>query len=304
VDVARLESDSIEKHILKSAPLPKTTNAPIQETSEQANPHKFLPMSEAEDLAFFRAACIEARLTFVSDDVGDLYDVSTPLGKAFDWILNADQRVLHPDADNLVQRFVLAVLYYATAGEHWYSDLRWMTEKHECEWRGSVKGKSRGVVQCDGNMRVTKIDLVDNNLRGMIPAEIGWLPQLDTFDLQWNALSGTIPTFLGFLNKLQYLYLNNNAFTGQIPPELGQLTAIKKLHFEGNDLTGTMPSTICNLTEHYNLTSLRDDCAEKSFISCRCCTECCDGLGFCLPLEDGFVTDEALYQLQLQQFGT
>merc|ERR1711862_309665 len=105
---------------------------------------------DEEDLAFFRATCIEARLTFVSEDMSDLYNLDTPQGKAFDWLLNKDGRALHPDAENLVQRYVLAVLYFSTAGENWiYGSSHWLNALHECHWKRTARCITYGVKQCD-----------------------------------------------------------------------------------------------------------------------------------------------------------
>jgi Leucine-rich repeat (LRR) protein len=47
--------------------------------------------------------------------------------------------------------------------------------------------------------------LQNNNINGLIPAEIGKLTKLKTLDLSSNHFSGEIPSSAGHLESLQYL---------------------------------------------------------------------------------------------------
>eukprot|EP00957_Ditylum_brightwellii_P025446 1924021-Ditylum_brightwellii.AAC.1 len=49
----------------------------------------------------------------------DLENPNTPEGQAFDWIVFDDDLFLCPDNATLTQRYVMAVLYYATDGDNW-----------------------------------------------------------------------------------------------------------------------------------------------------------------------------------------
>lgn len=49
--------------------------------------------------------------------------------------------------------------------------------------------------------------LQNNNINGLIPAEIGKLRNLKTLDLSSNHLSGEIPSSVGHLENLQYLWV-------------------------------------------------------------------------------------------------
>ena len=206
MDITRLRDrhESEFDFTKKNVTVPSTTVPEVSSTPYDFNP-------DEEDLAFFRATCIEARLTFVSEDMSDLHNLDTPQGKAFDWLLNKDGRALHPDAENLVQRYVLAVLYFSTAGQNWIvGSSHWMNALHECHWKRTSRGVTYGVTECDENQRVTKLHLPDNNLRGKFPFEIGCLTQLRVLDLNLNYLTGTIPDSLVFLDYLHTLHLNNN----------------------------------------------------------------------------------------------
>jgi len=72
-------------------------------------------------------------------------------------------------------------------------------------------------------MRVMKIDLIYNNLSGIIPTQFWELINLKLAFLQLNQLTGSIPPEIGQLINLEWLVLNNNQLTGSIPPEIGQL---------------------------------------------------------------------------------
>ncbi|XP_068667033.1 leucine-rich repeat protein 1-like isoform X2 [Aristolochia californica] len=122
-------------------------------------------------------------------------------------------------------------------------------------------------VTCDGDNRVTRLDLGNarlsgklvpdlrklerlqylelykNNLAGSIPKEFGALKNLLSFDLYHNNLTGTIPASLGRLSSLRFLRLNGNRLRGRIPRELTKLRNLKILDVSGNDLCGTIPTS-------------------------------------------------------------
>ncbi|KAG9446267.1 hypothetical protein H6P81_012395 [Aristolochia fimbriata] len=122
-------------------------------------------------------------------------------------------------------------------------------------------------VTCDGDNRVTRLDLgkarlsgrlvpelgkleklqylelYKNNLVGNIPKELGALKNLLSLDLYHNNLTGTIPTSLGRLSSLRFLRLNGNRLRGRIPRELTKLTNLKILDVSDNDLCGTIPTS-------------------------------------------------------------
>jgi hypothetical protein len=103
-----------------------------------------------------------------------LDDVTTPHYRAMQWIINDDPYEILPDANNLAQRFILAVFYFSTIEKgDWlscgakFSDLedsycvyqvlarvysafpwnnvyvgvpkyRWLSVEHECDWAGNA----------------------------------------------------------------------------------------------------------------------------------------------------------------------
>ncbi|KAB5521334.1 hypothetical protein DKX38_025653 [Salix brachista] len=97
------------------------------------------------------------------------------------------------------------------------------------------------------------------NLTGVLPEELGDLPQLLQImtemkhfslysDLSRNYISGTIPPRLAQLPRLQILSLIVNRLTGPIPPEIGNITTLEELVLEDNLLGGSLPPDLGNLT--------------------------------------------------------
>ena len=132
-------------------------------------------------------------------------------------------------------RAVLAVLYEATNGPDWDDVDNWLTDAPLNAWHG---------VETDTRGRVQSLILVDNNLSGEIPPELGGLANLETLWLTNNNLSGGIPPELGKLVSLYSLTIQINNLTGDIPPELGNLHNLETLAIE---TFGEIPPDLGNL---------------------------------------------------------
>ncbi|WP_338766988.1 choice-of-anchor D domain-containing protein [Bernardetia sp. ABR2-2B] len=107
------------------------------------------------------------------------------------------------------------------------------------------------------------------NLKGEIPATIkdlgfdGSNHNLRYINLVNNNLEGAIPTEIGSLISLEELYLSNNNLTGSIPTELDNLTALTDISLSRNGLSGSIPdlSGLINLRKLY----LEENALEGSF---------------------------------------
>ena len=103
--------------------------------------------------------------------------------------------------------------------------------------------------------RVSRLQLIDNNLSGSLPEELSALTNLTSLVISNNiGLTGEIPQSLNNLTSLDYLVLSNNNLSGSIPSSLSELTLLKILMVNGNQLTGEIPSSFGNLS---NLVELR-----------------------------------------------
>ena len=105
-----------------------------------------------------------------------------------------------------------------------------------------------------GNLtNLTYLTLLGNGLTGPIPPEIGNLTKLIKLNLGTNQLTGSLPPEIGNLANLTHLMLNVNQLTGEIPTEVGNMTNLEGLGLAFNQFTGEIPPEIGNLT---NLTGL------------------------------------------------
>lgn len=102
-------------------------------------------------------------------------------------------------------------------------------------------------VTCDGDNRVTRLDLGNAKLSGSLVPELGKLERLQYLELYMNSLGGAIPAELGGLKSLVSLDLYHNNLTGPIPPSLSNLSTLKFLRLNGNRLTGRIPRQLAKL---------------------------------------------------------
>ena len=149
-----------------------------------------------------------------------------------------------------------------------------------------------GVRACDSNQYITDVSLW-NNLKGILPVELGALTKLQVLYLARNQLHGTIPTELGQLTDLTYLGLQHNRLSGTFPTtSFGALTKLRTLYLEKNDLTGTIQrhDPLCQLRfdatpiagqSHLGgvLRQVTSDCRQlvqwkAPEVTCGCCTKC------------------------------
>jgi len=137
-----------------------------------------------------------------------------------------------------VERDALMALYNSTDGANWIQNDGWDTEDPYCSWDG---------VSCGLNY-LGALVLLNNNLNGPIPAELGNLSSLGYLDLRNNQLSGPIPAELGKLSSLVGFWLNNNQLSGPIPAELGNLSSLGVLWLNDNQLSGPIPAELGNLS--------------------------------------------------------
>jgi Leucine-rich repeat (LRR) protein len=132
----------------------------------------------------------------------------------------------------------LVALYNSTGGDNWSYNTGWNVTNTPCSWHE---------VRCSGG-QVSELSLVENQLSGTIPPELGQLSRLRYLYLSSNQLSGTIPPELGQLSRLQFLDMSENQFSGTIPPELGQLNSLQHLNLSSSQLSGTIPPELGQLS--------------------------------------------------------
>ena len=161
-------------------------------------------------------------------------------------------------------RNALIALYNATGGQNWRNNANWLSEEPLGDWEG-VTTDDRGRViqlhlveqQLNGSLPFEMGDLTElkwlsiarnPNLTGAIPPEMAGLTKLEVLYLWENDLTGPVPTWLGGLIELQQLSLGHNRLSGPIPAELRSLVSLDTLYLAGNELTGTIPEWMGELS--------------------------------------------------------
>jgi hypothetical protein len=169
-------------------------------------------------------------------------DLSSPQSHALEWLSTDD--VAHAKGRSsaiVLERYVLAVLYFATDGPNWKrQDLKFLTGASVCDWNKEQLEIEQGFgVYCEDTSSVRYIFLPNIGLEGTIPWELSLLVDLKELYLDLNALTGSIPRELGDFRSLDFLSLSVNSLVGTIPAELGLLTALTALYVDINQLIGT-----------------------------------------------------------------
>ena len=210
-----------------------------------------------------------------------LSDPSSPQYKAVEWLTQDKiENGSNWSGYELLQRYVLRVLYHSTDGTNWGGtrfdyDTRWFRASPVCDW------PSTGDLFCDTHsQQVNYLNLEMDNLQGSLPDELGaGLTALTLLMLSDNQLTSTIPTQLGQqLTALTHLDLSFNRLTGTIPDTLTQLTDLNHLRLDNNRLTGPVPAAFCaapfpnwKADGEYGA-ALWADCLSE--IQCDCCDLC------------------------------
>jgi Leucine-rich repeat (LRR) protein len=141
---------------------------------------------------------------------------------------------------SLKDRSALSALYNKTNGRYWLHQKNWnQAPGSENTWQG---------ISCDAdNTTVLKIELPNNRLQGVLPADMKVFANLTTLDLSNNRLSGEIPHWLESLKNLKKLDISNNDFSGSIPAWIGSLKNLEELVLDNNRLEGTIPKELAYL---------------------------------------------------------
>ena len=86
----------------------------------------------------------------------------SPQNKAFQWLLTQDEINLQHSQEDLLNRYIMSVIYLSLGGSQWFSSENWLTSKHICEWEHII---------CNNGLP-QEISLEEQNLIGTIPSEM------------------------------------------------------------------------------------------------------------------------------------
>ena len=184
------------------------------------------PSVPLEELQFFLAANVSS----------EVLDPSTAHYQTWYWLAYEDpaQIRLGDDDDDdwkIIQRFLVAYLYFSLDGANWTSD-NFLTGDIECNWDG---------IECNDTLSVIGIKLCDAKLSGSLPSELSQLSGIKWLVFANNSLTGTIPETWWNFQNLQLLNLSANAITGQLSSRLWNITSLLSLDVVDNLLTGGIP---------------------------------------------------------------
>ena len=175
-------------------------------------------------------------------------------------------------AKQLTDKEILVKIFETMNGPNWkgsQSD-NWLSEKPIGEWGG---------VTVNDSGRVVSLRIQGDSVRGLIPAEIGGLTELEQLYIYSRSydVANVLPAEIGELTKLKIVaftaYSNSNddrpvlpdlstlseleslfvsGFGGAIPENIAQLSKLKILQIEGFE--GKIPESICELSNLEQLT--------------------------------------------------
>lgn len=132
----------------------------------------------------------------------------------------------------LQQRYVLALLFFATGGEGWDDRMDFLQPIDICQW-------------------------TTNHNKGVLCNKAGGVEILRMY---WNSMSGTIPHELSLFHaSLREINFGGGNIGGTIPSSLGKLTILDNLGLHDNCLTGKLPQEIMNLFPELNVIVLNNN---------------------------------------------
>jgi len=219
-----------------------------------------------------------------------LNDRTSPQAKALNWIANEDKFKIaipaFPEGSNgtpysetrFAERWALAVLYYSTGGDDWKYKLNFLEPIDHCDWSNKFVDPTgtvvqQGVTECqqfapnfDGE-KVSRIEMSNNNLNGIIPKEIELLPNLKVWTTPFNAELKSISSLTPFLRlaTLSHLELQYCGLTGPIPEGIGSLEFLTFFGIGNNFMTGKIPDSFFGLT-NLKVLGMDDNILESSII--------------------------------------
>jgi Leucine-rich repeat (LRR) protein len=215
-------------------------------------------------------------LNALSDEDLSLFSdpTSSAQSTALTWLKN-DTIVLSPgrSTQDLLQRYVLAVLYYTTSRPKW--TWSYLSSNDVCTWNKGREHLQGVYCQADG-VSIDELILDDNNLQGPLPWELVLLTNLEILSLSKNTITGSIPTRISELTRLRTFDASFNDLTGRLPTIFSSETTRILLHENGlvgtipqgwwtsmpglevmwlysNKLTGSLPTTIAQLSTLHDL---------------------------------------------------
>ncbi|KAJ6328056.1 hypothetical protein OIU77_009861 [Salix suchowensis] len=120
-----------------------------------------------------------------------------------------------------------------------------------------------------GNTHIRYLTLANNKFTGPIPRDIFKVfSSLSEVLLLNNQITGCLPYEVGLLKEATVFDAGNNRLTGPLPFALSCLEKVEQLNFAGNQLFGMVPEVACELVKLTNF-SLSDNYFTTLGPTCR-----------------------------------
>ncbi|XP_027368156.1 uncharacterized protein At4g06744-like [Abrus precatorius] len=119
---------------------------------------------------------------------------------------------------------------------------------------------------------LTEVLLLNNQLTGCLPYEIGFLEEATVFDIGNNQLTGPLPFSLSCLEKVELLNLASNLLYGMVP-EVVCARLVNLVNFSLSDNYFTHVGPICRMLIQRGVLDVRNNCIpdlpfQRSVIEC------------------------------------
>ncbi|KAI3925839.1 hypothetical protein MKX01_034057 [Papaver californicum] len=88
---------------------------------------------------------------------------------------------------------------------------------------------------------LNEIILLNDNLTGCIPPEVGLLKEVTVFDVSFNNLQGSLPASISQMKSVEHRDVAHNKLTGFIPASICTLPRLENFIYSFNYFTGEAP---------------------------------------------------------------
>ena len=164
-----------------------------------------IPPNDGEDTLTEYQKGVMQRLRNISGDAA-IDDGESPQHHANHWVIKEDTMKVAVNAENLFQRYILAILWNMMNSMDEEKCFSLKPGVHECDWDSQQYSSDGGLqpsrISCDSQKRIQFLHLNGCKLRGQIPDELSYLSSIRTLDFSDNSLEGVIPSSLKMLDRL------------------------------------------------------------------------------------------------------
>ncbi len=146
---------------LQPSPIPSVEPSSAPTSALRAELANIILQQSGDDSTFTATSHSNQRiaLDWLANDIASRSQSNTPND---DGISNP-QPLIQPLSDNeILERYVLALLYLETNGESWFDAFEFNSEGHVCTWRGKRSSyEKKGVLQCTSDNLVERLALCE-----------------------------------------------------------------------------------------------------------------------------------------------